>query len=385
VAGLSLTRLYTPRPWLFTILFFTIQLDILMQARKTGKARELLWLPALYAAWANIHIQFFDGLLVLGLVFGESILGRWWPPARTRLNAARAGGAMAACILATMANPFGWHIYRVGSDLATQAGALSGIAEMQSLAFRTLPDFCMLFLALAAAAALAATVARDAGDSRRPFPVFETVLLGVAAILSFRSGRDMWVMVIGASAIVAQGLAGRNQSGTRAVRWLNVVTVPAFAALLGIVLVLGSRVLSVNNRRLQAQVNDHLPQRAVELIKQKGYSGPLYNTFDWGGYLIWELRMPVSIDGRTNLAGDQRLDRYMSTWNGAPGWASDPDLQSAGLVIGPTAAPLTQLLRHDPRFDLAYEDKLATVFTAHRLHETPAARQASQNKQSPAR
>jgi hypothetical protein len=51
-------------------------------------------------------------------------------------------------------------------------------------------------------------------------------------------------------------------------------------------------------------------------------------------------------------------------WNAQLGWASDPDLQKAGLVIGPARAPLTQLLRTDPRFELAYEDKLAAVFVA---------------------
>jgi hypothetical protein len=34
----------------------------------------------------------------------------------------------------------------------------------------------------------------------------------------------------------------------------------------------------------------------------------------------------------------------------------------AGVVIGPVKAPLTQVLRMDPRFQLAYEDKVAAVF-----------------------
>jgi hypothetical protein len=377
VAGVALMRLYTPRPWLFTILFFTVQLDVLMHVRRTGKTRELLLLPVLYALWANIHIQFFDGLLILGLAFGESILGRGWPRARTRLSAAWAAGILAACILATLANPFGWRIYAIGYDMAMHSG-VKVVSEMQSLAFRTLPDFCMLFLALAAAAALAAPRGPVASGESKPFPVFETALLAIAAILSFRSSRDTWVMVIAASAIVAQGTAGKGQQDGRALPRLTLITAPAFAAMLAFLLFMGSLILHVNNAHLLAQIEDHLPVRAVQVIKEKGYAGPLYNTFDWGGYLIWELRMPVSIDGRTNLDGDQRLDRSISTWNGAPNWASDPDLQSAGLVIGPPGAPLTQLLRNDSKFDLAYEDKLAAVFTAHRLHEAAASPKTTQ-------
>ena len=108
------------------------------------------------------------------------------------------------------------------------------------------------------------------------------------------------------------------------------------------------------------------PCRAVEAVRAKGYAGPLYNDFNWGGYLIWALRMPVSIDGRQNLYGDQRIDRSVATWSAQPDWASDAQLMSAGVVIGPVKAPLTQVLRMDSRFQLVYEDKLAAVFAARR-------------------
>jgi hypothetical protein len=109
-----------------------------------------------------------------------------------------------------------------------------------------------------------------------------------------------------------------------------------------------------------------MPVRAVNNVLQNHYEGALFNNFTWGGYLIWSLRMPVSLDGRAALYGDQRIDRSVSTWSGQPGWSADPDLVSAGIVIGPVRSPLTQLLRHDNRFQLAYEDELAAVFTARR-------------------
>jgi hypothetical protein len=111
-----------------------------------------------------------------------------------------------------------------------------------------------------------------------------------------------------------------------------------------------------------------MPVRAVESIRTNGYAGPLYNDFNWGGYLIWALRMPVNIDGRTNLYGNERMDRSIATWGAQPDWASDPELKSAGLVIGPVTAPLTQLLRMDSHYKLVYEDKLAAVFVAQRGH-----------------
>jgi hypothetical protein len=72
----------------------------------------------------------------------------------------------------------------------------------------------------------------------------------------------------------------------------------------------------------------------------------------------------------------------MATWDGAPDWAADPDLRKAGLVIGPVTAPLTQLLRLDPRFELAYEDKLAAVFVARRVSPSTAATPAAAGREA---
>jgi hypothetical protein len=54
----------------------------------------------------------------------------------------------------------------------------------------------------------------------------------------------------------------------------------------------------------------------------------------------------------------------MATWRGQPGWDSDPELASAGVVIAGARAPLTSLLRRDDRFRLVYEDPTAVVFLA---------------------
>jgi hypothetical protein len=351
VASCSMVRLYTPRPWLFTILFFALELDVLMQARKTGKVRELLWLPVIFALWANVHIQFIDGLVVLAIALAEAVLARRWGRIQTRIRPGWLGGVFIACVLATLANPYGWRIYRVVCDLAEQFGVLNEIVEFSPLPFRHLDDWCVLLLALAAVAVLART-------QRLAF--FESVLLAFAIYVSFRSQRDLWVVVIAASAILAQELTGDEKNRFQ----LTAAFAPFVAVATGLAVLAGFCVLHLDNAQLSAKLAGDLPVRAVEVVKRNGWSGPLYNDFNWGGYLIWALRMPVSVDGRTNVYGDERINGSYAMWNAQPGWASDPDLRKAGLVIGPVRAPLTQLLRADPRFELAYEDKLAAVFVA---------------------
>ena len=353
-ACFSMARLYSPRPWLFTVLFFILEMDILMQARKTGRVRELLWLPLIFALWANVHIQFIDGLLVLGLAWAEALAARWGiTSANTLARPKWMGLALVGSLLATLLNPFGWRIYQAAYELATQAGALNKISELQALPFRTMADFVILLLALGSVAALA---------WQRRLLLFETALLGLAAVLTFRSQRDVWVMAVVGVVILASTIAGRE---TAAFRLPKLGTAIALLAA-GLTMPAGFRIMQVNNARLATDLAKSLPVNAVEAVRAKGYAGPLYNDYNWGGYLIWALRMPVSIDGRAAFYGDQRLDRSMATWNAEPDWESDAQLTSAGLVIGPAKSALTQILRMDPRFQLVYEDKVAAVFVARR-------------------
>jgi hypothetical protein len=352
-ASLCLGRMYTPRPWWFTIVFFILEIDLLMQARKNGKLRGLLWLPLIFAFWANVHIQLVYGLAVLALALAESVLARWWKGIQVRTRPGWMAGVFTASLLATLANPYGWKIYKVAYDLASESGALDKVTELSSMSFRGPDDWGVLLFALAATAALAWW---------RSFAFFESMLLAFAIYVSFRSQRDLWVLVIVASAILAARLKGDEKNRFQ----LPVLAAPFMAVGTGLVIWLGFLVLHMNQAQLSKKLAEGLPVRAVEVVKEKGWSGPLYNDYAWGGYLIWALRMPVAIDGRQNVYGDERLDRSVSTWTGQPDWNSDPDLTKAGLVIGSVHNPLIQLLRMDPRFQLAYEDKLAAVFVARR-------------------
>ncbi len=257
-------------------------------------------------------------------------------------------------MLGTLLNPYGWRIYSVVYDVATQPGGMDKISELQSLPFRNLSDYLVLFFALGAAAVLA---------RGKRLPLFE------AGLLVF--GRLRLVPLAARS--VGDGGRRRGDSGTcrSRSREKNRSRVPAFATPFA-----GCRSRrwpwpsasrAMHDQQLSAQRKarrDDARGGRSRRSRRTHYPGPLYNDFNWGGYLIWALRMPVSIDGRGAMYGDEAIDRSVATWNAEPDWGSDPQLASAGVVIGPVKAPLTQVLRLDPQLKLAYEDKLAAVFVA---------------------
>lgn len=347
-ALICVARDFTPRPWLFTILFFAIELDILLQYRRSGRARILFWLPPLFALWANIHIQFIDGLLMLAIAACEPILVRWAKWGDSAKTAGPLWMALAACVAAPLLNPYGIGIYRDAWIMGSQPGVLNTVGEMHALAFRSPGDYMLLFLALAASALLF--------RRGRPAP-FPTLLLAMSAVLSFRSGRDAWILAVVAVVLIAAALPAADET-EKAPVWALPITLAVTAG----VFVFGFFALHVTNARLLDLQAQEMPVQAVNAVKQRHYPGPLFNDYNWGGYLIWQLGQPVTIDGRAGLYGDANISRSIATWAGAPQWASDPQLQSARLVIAPVRDALTQLLRLDSHFQLVYEDQVAAVF-----------------------
>jgi hypothetical protein len=114
---------------------------------------------------------------------------------------------------------------------------------------------------------------------------------------------------------------------------------------------------------LQSAVEKKYPVNAVRYVEANNLPGPLFNDFDWGGFLIWGLReIPVSMDGRTNLFGNERLQQAIETWQGRPGWDSNPDLLNARLIISNRNFVFASLLRLHPSYKLTYEDNVAAVF-----------------------
>lgn len=350
---LSIDRLYQPRSWLPSILFFVIQLDLLDRARRSGEWRKLLWLLPLYALWANLHIQFIDGLVVLAATACEPLLRRFWPwPQSPGVPASRLFAILSGCFVAAMANPYGWQIYHIAYKLATEPGVINKIQELLAMPFRHWEDYMILALAVGSAAALA----------RKRMPdLWMSLLLAMGLVISFRSQRDVWFLANVAALILASELPSRRAARTLA-RWRRWQTVSAVLAATILVLATGGWLMHVSNADLHKKMAKDLPLQAVNVVREKGYSGPLFNSYGWGGFLVWQLRMPVSIDGRAAFYGIQRMDRSSSTWGGQPGWQDDANLKSARLVIAPVKDALTQLLRLDQEWKLVYEDKQAAVF-----------------------
>jgi len=348
----------TPRPWLLTILFFAIELNILVSVKRSRNYRVLLLLLPLFSIWANVHIQFVYGLFVLGLAALEGPINRMLRRQPSVDNAydrplpfEKMILLIALCICATLVNAYHFRIYLVLFDLIRQNGLYDQISELTAMDFRSLSDWIVVMLTLGAVFALG----RQRGMSPFWLPLFVT-----AVFLSFRSKRDVWFISIVAITIISMA---RPKIETASRDFISTFQVSVVVLLCTLMLGIAIFVNKVTNSSLEKIVAKEFPVAAANFIDEHQFSGPLYNHFDWGGYLIWRLpTLPVSIDGRSNLHDTDRIKDSSRVWTGQPEWSSDPELSAARLVVAERTFPLAQLLRLDKRFELVYEDDISAVF-----------------------
>ena len=359
-AVLAIAMLFGERPWLLTLLFTTLTLHAIVCLREPGPVPRWVWgLPLAYVLWANSHIQFVYGLFLLFAACAAPLLDGWLGRAGPAGSAAaprtrrwwQLVALAAGCALATLVNPYHGRLHAVILEYASQPGPFRFVNELRALEFREVGDWVMLGMTGLACFAL----------GRRRVGAFEVILLAVTALFAFRARRDLWFVVL--ADLLILGSAGPREASeeerytpTRRAWGLIAVGLVALALLTA-----WTRDLSPAG--LERRVASAFPVEAARVVREGGYVGPLYNDFNWGGYLIWALpELPVAIDGRTNLHGDERIERFGRTWAGLPGWERDPDLAGAGIVIAPADSALTAHLTADRRFRRVHTDPLAVVF-----------------------
>jgi hypothetical protein len=370
LAFVALTNVLNERSWMCSMLFSLFTLEAVLRLRDGTAGRSVWLLPVAYALWVNLHVQFVYGLVLLGLAcvapVGDLLLGRptsgkwadtFGTPAWKRLVA-----LTAACAAATLLNPYFVHFYSVVLTYSSQTVPFQVENEFKSLGFRHYADWTFLALVLLGAVALGRRLARVS--------VFDVLLFAGATYISFKSRRDLWLLLFVCLALCTGGeTPSLRQARQLVFTWPRVAAVAAGVA--GVALFLGWQ-RHLSERSLAAAVDATYPAAAVQHIKDNHYAGPLFNEYNWGGYLIWALReYPVSMDGRVHVHGDPRLATHTNTVQGYD-WEKDDELMKAGVVLlsnkdmgNPTLKPrkpLPSALRLHPHFRVAYEDDLAIVF-----------------------
>jgi hypothetical protein len=347
-----------PRPLFFSVVLFTIVLTLLWNAQRSGRVQSLYWLPLVFVIWANIHIQFIYGLAVVGLFAGTNLLQcvarrtRVYPEFLESLTLPVLPPffVLAACALAACVGPYSYHLYTEAVVISQSKIMYKIIRELQALSFEYFNQYLELLLAVGAYFAI---------GWRKKIDPFKLALLIFATVFGFRTWRDAWFICVVAAAIIGDFPAAEDQREQRSqpVEW------GAIAAASILLLGLAVRGTDFTTRGLDRAISGEYPVDAVNFLRRNPVGGPLYNSFDWGGFLIFYMpQYPVSIDGRTDLYGDAMDEQYYATQEADSSYRTDPALNQAGVVMLKKKFPIASQLMTDTRFRLVYRDDIAVVF-----------------------
>ena len=349
---MGISTLYTPRPWLFNIDLFLLELILADRYYRTGKTRDLLYLPLIFLLWANIHIQFIYGLYFLGILWLEAIITDHLRRERKSNNhtSRDLGWALVLSTLACFITPDPLALMHTLISTIQQTGVRTYVLEMRAMAFRSISDWAIMALVL--------LTVHQLKFNREQLSRWVLLLTGI--VLAFTSARDVWFLA--ALALWAQISSQQPHQGDEGFNleardWILALPIAALF-LTGLFL---KHFPAVDSP--EAHLAKRFPVAATELMNNLHYPGPIFNHYDWGGFLIWKLKdHKVSMDGRANLYGDPRIERHIETWNGGPNWDQNPELLRANTIIAPKVMALTSLLRERPEYQLVYEDALACIF-----------------------
>jgi hypothetical protein len=110
-----------------------------------------------------------------------------------------------------------------------------------------------------------------------------------------------------------------------------------------------------------------LPLEAAEFLEQAQLPGRMFNTYNWGGYLIWRLYPddPVFVDGRTDLyaLNSRVLEDYALVHWVRPGWEEVLDRYGIGYVVTERTGLLDVMLAGSGGWQPVHQDDLAIVYT----------------------
>ena len=363
---------WAARPYLFTYLFAALFMLLLVQYQR-GDKKNLYVLPVLMVLWVNSHGGYLAGFLFVAPFLVESG-AEWWLAVRQKDAEAQAEYRkkfihltliFVLLFAATLLNPQGFEMWKLPFTTVSRQAEQLFIAEWQSPNFHdsTIFPFAILFILTLGVLGL----------SEKQVSISEVLLLCGFGLLSLYSVRNIFFFVIAAPAVLSRQITALleglgdlasvqlkldfNASPNKLQKIMNValVVVVGFVAFARVLLYLP---YEAN----MAEVATVYPVSAVGFLEAEELSGNMFNSYNFGGYLIWALpKHPVFVDGRADLHQDEIIMTWYSAYNGLAGWEDVFADWDIGFVVVEPFAPIVQSLEW-AGWELVYSDDVAVVY-----------------------
>lgn len=329
----------------------------LVEARSRQRAPSFIMLPVM-ALWANLHGGFAVGL-VFCLLFGtEAVIQA---PRARRLDAAKRWGLFLCLAIASAI------ISPNGLDGLLYPLRLVGMVTLPAIVEWHAADF-QHFKALEVAILVMLLVGYSFGLR---LPVSRTAMVVLLVHMALQHERNSELLGLLAPLLIAEPLArqlgfhgydrlgsGEHDDSPAAQRLRIAVLAAGGAAASLLAVFLAGATFGAHNAHPKEQVT---PAAALKAVTAMSITGPVLNSYDFGGYLIFS-GIPPFIDGRADLYGDRFMAEYADMVD-AVGDALPRALEQYAIAwtLFRPSDPAATLLDHLPAWRRVYSDDVAVV------------------------
>lgn len=280
------------RPQLWTFLFSLIYLNLLYLGRKQG-LKAWLWLVPVMLLWANLHAGCLFGIVQIGLFFcGETVR-----LLKERKPLSSLSGLFIAGLLTlgvSFINPYGYRIplklfSHVNLHNIQSIGQL-GVMEWLPPTFAQVPAFYIIITSWGLFCTL---------RLRRLDPV-EAVYFAALLYMGMSQIRHTTLAVFLSAFFLPAAIQDKKEligKGPISMKLLE-----KNLNSLVIILLFGLLVYNMAEGSIGVGLKkEQFPVAATDFLIKNRLPGNLYNSYDWGGYLMWRLypEYLVFVDGRT--------------------------------------------------------------------------------------
>ncbi len=365
---------WSARPYLFTFLLTAVFIWVFEAFRKRqddSNVRKIWLLPLLMVIWANSHGGFAVGFIVWGVYFVNELAG--WLIKKIRNSNAGIETSLKGVIqmfllgllmlAAVCLNPFG-PVMLAYPIKTISIGALQDyIQEWQSPNFHVLSVQPFAWLLLATFGAV--------GISRRRILLTDFLLTAGFAYMGFMAGRNIALFALAAPMTLSRHVGPLIRGIGKSLGYQpQIINRRPLQTILnwGLLILLIIAVVVKLGLVFPGTENDKafrksLPVDAVAFLKQAQYPGRLFNSYNWGGYLLWALpEYPVFVDGRTDLYDDAVIDQWLKVVRGQEGWQMVLSENDVRLILIEKETAITHLLDENRQWKKVFEDDLAAVY-----------------------
>lgn len=348
---------WSPRPQIFSMLLFAFLLFGLYQYQR-GNSTRLWWLAPVFILWSNLHGGYSLGFLLLAAFLAGMVVDVLLD---NQENATSIKNEIiqillwsGISLLAILFNPNGFGTWRIPFQTVGVETLQNLIDEWSSPNFHDLAMQPFLWLMFLTFFSLALTKNKISGfeligtigfaylalvakRNFAPFALFAAVVLSQhlpSALEKFTSGFVAWLQKKRFSPVSQKPLPERIR------RAINLF-LAASLAVVGLV-----KLFSVTHPVVvHSYEARYYPVEAVRLLQTGKTSGNLFNSYGWGGYLIWNLPgTRVFADGRTDLFGDEILADWITIIQAQPGWEENLEQWKVDHVLIEPQQPLAKAL-----------------------------------------